>query len=253
MDDNQIRPGYYAIIPADVRYDDRLPPNAKLLYGEIAALIGKDGYCYATNQYFAEIYSCTLKSISRLISALEEMNYIVTEIERDQFGKVKRRKIYLRVSVPEIHPVDKIVPSTGQDCPNGMDKIVQYTNTRNTDIKDAPRKKPQASLTDEQQHELFVSWITEQGASWPSYSKNLLYAALCGFYAPRETKRQTPSRTKAAFTALSNRLIRYSDGDPAVMVDLLERATSAGWKSVFPAGGDQGKPEVQKEGKEKWL
>ena len=44
MDD--IRPGYYAIIPADVRYDDGIPPNAKLLYGEISALIGKDGFCF---------------------------------------------------------------------------------------------------------------------------------------------------------------------------------------------------------------
>ena len=253
MEETQNRPGYYAVIPADVRYDDRLPPNAKLLYGEISALIGKDGYCYATNQYFAEIYSCTVKSISRLISALEELNYIVTEIERDQFGKVKRRRVYLRVSVPEIHPVDKIVPSTGQNCPIGIDKIVQYTNTSNTNIKDAPEKKRKPSLSDEQQHELFVSWITEQGRFWPASSKNSLYAALCGFYAPRETKRQTPSRTKAGFTALSNRLVRFSEGDPAVMVDLLERATSAGWKSVFPAGGDRGKQGSQPEKKEEWL
>ena len=32
MDDR--KPSYYAVIPADVRYDPRLKPNAKLLYGE---------------------------------------------------------------------------------------------------------------------------------------------------------------------------------------------------------------------------
>ena len=53
---DEARPGYYAVIPADVRYDDRIPPNAKLLYGEISALIGAEGYCYASNGYFMKIY-----------------------------------------------------------------------------------------------------------------------------------------------------------------------------------------------------
>lgn len=253
MEETQNRPGYYAVIPADVRYDDRLPPNAKLLYGEISALIGKDGYCYATNQYFAEIYSCTPISIARLISQLCEAGYVQRELEKDQSGKVVRRRLYLSVSVPEIQPLNNIDNTPYQSCKGGINKNVKETNTSNTNIKDAPEKKRKPSLTDEQQHDLFVSWITEQGASWPSSSKNLLYAALCGFYAPRETKRQTPSRTKAGFTALSNRLVRFSEGDPAVMVDLLERATSAGWKSVFPAGGDQGKQKPQTEEKEEWL
>lgn len=37
------KPGYYAIIPADVRYNEQLPPNAKLLYGEITALTTQQG------------------------------------------------------------------------------------------------------------------------------------------------------------------------------------------------------------------
>ena len=35
------KPNYYAIIPANVRYDNELRANEKLLYGEITALSSK--------------------------------------------------------------------------------------------------------------------------------------------------------------------------------------------------------------------
>ena len=56
-------PNYYAIIPAGVRYS-AIKPNAKLLYGEITALANKKGYCFATNKYFAELYSVNKNTIS---------------------------------------------------------------------------------------------------------------------------------------------------------------------------------------------
>ena len=42
-------PSYYSIIPADVRYDNRLNANEKLLFSEISALTNVCGYCYAKN------------------------------------------------------------------------------------------------------------------------------------------------------------------------------------------------------------
>jgi hypothetical protein len=71
---------YYAIIPATVRYDKDLTPNAKLLYGEITALCNEKGFCWATNQYFAELYNVSKMSISNWIKQLTHKGYISTEI-----------------------------------------------------------------------------------------------------------------------------------------------------------------------------
>ena len=83
--------GYYAVIPANVRYDKRLKPNAKLLYGELTALTGKEGFCWAKNEYFAELYDVHSNTISSWISLLHELGYI----EIEWFKNDNTRKIYI--------------------------------------------------------------------------------------------------------------------------------------------------------------
>ena len=86
------KPNYYAIIPADVRYSN-LKPNAKLLYGEITALSGKLGYCYATNNYFADLYGVSKNTVSRWISDLNKLGFINIEVERNEKKQVIKRRI----------------------------------------------------------------------------------------------------------------------------------------------------------------
>ena len=79
--------GYYAIIPANVRYDESLTPNAKLLYGEITALCNEKGYCWATNGYFEELYNVSKVSISKWIGSLKDAGYVSIEMEQDRGTK----------------------------------------------------------------------------------------------------------------------------------------------------------------------
>lgn len=87
---------YYAVIPANVRYDKDLPPNAKLLYGEITALCNEKGFCWARNGYFAELYDVSSFTISRWIKALADKGYIViTMIPKNDHTNEVIRKLSL--------------------------------------------------------------------------------------------------------------------------------------------------------------
>lgn len=67
---------YYAIIPASVRYDNKLIPSAKLLYGEITALSNEKGYCWASNDYFAKLYDVSKTTIKSWLKSLEDNGHI---------------------------------------------------------------------------------------------------------------------------------------------------------------------------------
>lgn len=87
---------YYAIIPANVRYDKDLVPNAKLLYGEITALCNEKGYCWASNQYFAELYNVSDRTIKNWISQLADKGYIQRSVKyREGTKEIEQRKLFI--------------------------------------------------------------------------------------------------------------------------------------------------------------
>ena len=88
------KPSYYAIIPASVRYDKRLKPAERLLYGEISALTNKYGYCNASNGYFADLYEVGKTTVSHWIAKLINYGYLYVDTIMD--GKqIVERRLYL--------------------------------------------------------------------------------------------------------------------------------------------------------------
>ena len=114
-------PNYYAIIPADVRYS-KITANAKLLYGEITALANKEGFCWASNNYFAELYGVTNRSVSNWVKELTDQGFVTYEIENENL-----RKIFLTLGSKLRTPTKKT------SCPPR--KKLLHNNTMNNTIK----------------------------------------------------------------------------------------------------------------------
>lgn len=111
-------PNYYAIIPANVRYNKNLPYLEKFLYCEFTALSNLNGYCMAKNKYFAELYEKDEKTISRAISHLEEMGFIHIEYE----------KVGARITKRKIYPLD--IKTTSDKIVNGTETTSDKNITR---------------------------------------------------------------------------------------------------------------------------
>lgn len=90
------KPNYFAVIPANVRYDEELKLGEKMMYGEITSLTYKTGECWASNNYFANLYKVTPQAISKWIKALEHHNYITISYEKE--GKLIIKRIIKLVS-----------------------------------------------------------------------------------------------------------------------------------------------------------
>ena len=90
-------PSYFAILPAEVRYDKKLSSSQKLLYAEITSLSNQSGYCWASNKYFADLYGVGKNTISTWMSGLCKCGYIKVDVDRSS-GNM--RKVYLKNNIP---------------------------------------------------------------------------------------------------------------------------------------------------------
>ena len=87
---------YYSVIPATVRYCKELKANEKILYSEITALANKNGYCYAQNKYFAELYNVTTHTVSQWVSHIQSLGFIEVEIIKNEKKQFEGRRIYIK-------------------------------------------------------------------------------------------------------------------------------------------------------------
>ncbi|WP_294465573.1 helix-turn-helix domain-containing protein [uncultured Anaerofustis sp.] len=194
--------GYYSIIPAHVRYDRDLTPNAKLLYAEITSLCNEKGYCWANNSYFAELYGVTTVSISKWIKSLAEKGYITTEIEYKK-GSKEILKRYIRIV---------------------NDPIKEMFNTPQRKVKDPIKQK----FKDNNKNIILnINTIKEYIKGEP---EELEKSIIDFMYFRNEIKKPLTSR---AMTRFIKRLNELSDGDIKEKIAIIDQSIRNNWQDIY--------------------
>lgn len=210
---------YYAIIPASVRYDKNINANAKLLYGEITALCNEKGYCWATNEYFAELYGVSKVSISNWISSLERNGYITREIVYKEGSKEILNR-YLSI----VNDLTKksLIPNKDTFNTPIKKKFKDNNTVINTTINNTNNKKEKGGI-----NALIASYTTNQE----------LIDSIKGFIQMRAAKKKP--LTDRALKMLFNNLDKIESTDEG-KIKVLDQSTLNCWQGVFPLKEEKG-------------
>ena len=184
------KPNYYSITPAVVRYDKSLPMGARFMYGEITALTKKDGYCWAGDAYFAELYEVKKATIQNWLRALEQKGYITRErVYKDGTKQIKNR--YIKIFDTPIqnnlstytkkfdNPTQNNLGTYAKNIENPMqnnlrDSITSTTTSNNTN-NNKPSKPPKPVAKRECFESLWKLYPNKKGkeSAFNSYKRSI--------------------------------------------------------------------------------
>ncbi len=126
-------PNYYAILTAEIRYDNRLSSLEKLLCAEITALSSKYGYCFATNNYFADLYGISKDTVSKRINHIKEIGHLEVQLLYENKQVVGRK---MKIKQLPFTPIDeKADTPIDEKIDTPIDENVLGNNTRVNNIK----------------------------------------------------------------------------------------------------------------------
>lgn len=168
---NAEKPSYWAVLPAAVRYDEELRPNAKLLYAEITALTNVRGYCWISNERLGEYFGISPKTVGSLIQQLAGRGYIKVELLRDEKQAITGRRLWIARPDGPCPPIlkNEDTPLKNEDTP-----ILKNEDYTSTSEKTNPPAAPQGA------------------ASVPKWKPDR-FAGLWDYY-PRHTSKQAAAK-----------------------------------------------------------
>ena len=116
------------LIPISVLSDRRISSLEKLLLVHIISLCKKNGYCWATNKYFMNIYGYSKQTISKSINHLASLNYINLKNNKKNNNSFKRIITLSKV-------LNKSLNSIKENNNTSIQSKFKYNNKNNIDKK----------------------------------------------------------------------------------------------------------------------
>lgn len=155
METKTDNPNYFGILPAPIRYDKRISSSAKLLYSELTALSNKEGYSWASNRYFSELYAVSEKQVSLWFKQLAEAGHLRFELTKKQGGTL--RKVYptLYQKVSDTLPKGK-ADTLPKGKTNNTSSLIVKENTKKA--KDNLKASPSS---EKKENDLFFKPVIE--------------------------------------------------------------------------------------------
>lgn len=205
------KPSYYSIIPAIVRYDKDLTPNAKLLYAEITSLCNMNGTCNASTEYFCKLYQVSKASIQNWLKILEDKGFIGREVVYKKGSK----EILTRYIKILDYPSKKILTTPSKEIFTDnitsnklLDKNINLTDSNN--ITPTPLKSEKENL----------DFIRDDFK--PVYQEWLKYR--------KEIKKPLK---ETSIKANYNQLLKLANNDLETAKAIINQSIANGWQGLF--------------------
>jgi len=241
-------PDYYGVIPADVRYDKNISDAAKLLYAEISALANTEGYCWATNKYFADLYCKHEVTISRIIKELEKAGHVKLVFSGSKEGSI--RHIYplnknakgLNKNAKGLNKNAKGALNKNAKTPlskNAKQNIISNNLYYTTDINSSDfEKSEQKELT----KQVILAWVK------PTNIPDDVFKILQTFAIERQGRAKKERMTVRAWGIVLKQAEKAIETyTPNQLVSHIEGGVVANWKSPFWRGWEDAMPKIAKQ------
>lgn len=224
-------PSFYAIIPASVRYSNQITANAKLLYGEITCLCNKEGYCWASNGYFAKLYNVSERTIVNWLNSLEKCGFISKKIiYKDGSNEVDKRIISIvDINLRQISPPGEnnfTTPHENNFTTPGENNFT-YNNIKTNNTSNNKKKLNKEKILDRILAKFQLYDFSEK-----------VQERLLDFYSDRIDNKEVPREHQLIAT-----LDMLADVSESIQMQAINNSIRGGWKTIYLPKSDATKPQ----------